>query len=203
MLKKLKYPFYAAGFFLVLIAAYSVVHFWTSKDPVWTELKATIESGNLEALKSMIDQDPSLLSKENELRFAPVSVAAESGQLACLEYLLSMGANINHQTTLGTTPLMLAAYRGHFSVVEFLIAQGANIELKSAGGWTALLFAALGGKKGYLNIFEYLLNKGAVFNYSDMASVDVASNLSIFKRPEMMAAIQAYQENHKDRPKHE
>lgn len=196
---RLKPLLYGASFFLTLMVLFSAVYFWTYEDPTWAQLRTTIERGNVDALKALIERDPSLISKENELRFQPISVAAESGQLLPLKYLVSMGANIDHQSTFGTTPLMLASYNGHYSIVEFLIAQGANLDLKSAGGWTALIFAALGGPKGYLEIFEYLLSKGADTTYSDKASVKVRSNLSLLGRAQMIAPLDAHYKSKKEK----
>ena len=67
-----------------------------------------------------------------------VHFAAELGDEALLEVLISAGANLNAQDGRGRTPLILAAMKGYHKVVRALLSNGANPALTDRDGNTAL-----------------------------------------------------------------
>ncbi len=66
--------------------------------------------GELDALKQMAEQDPSLLTKPDQNGWRPFHEAVRSGELEVVEYLVERGANINERTNqgLGGSPLFWA-----------------------------------------------------------------------------------------------
>ncbi len=64
----------------------------------------------------------------------PLMASARCGNIAVVEFLLSLGANIE-ATKNGKTALTLAATRGHSHVVELLLEGGANINHKDKVYW--------------------------------------------------------------------
>src|SRR5690606_6492630 len=68
----------------------------------------------------------------------------EAEALEAVQYLLSLGADINTVDQNGDTVMHAAAYRGMPEMVEFLAANGAQIEIwnrHNKSGWTPLLIA--------------------------------------------------------------
>lgn len=63
--------------------------------------------------------------------------------MADVERLLALGANVNATTDDGITPLMYASENGNTAMVELLINRGANVNAAPADGFTALISACL------------------------------------------------------------
>ena len=55
-------------------------------------------NGDLDALKEVVDQDPSVLNKADVNGWKPVHEAARGGQTKVLEYLIEKGVDINERT---------------------------------------------------------------------------------------------------------
>lgn len=59
----------------------------------------------------------------------PLHFAAREGCLACIDTLLSLGAEIDRATPKGLTPLLFAIINGHYDVAWALIEAGADVNL--------------------------------------------------------------------------
>ena len=90
--------------------------------------------------------------------YSPIHSASEAGDTNLVEYLLSMNANVNSKSPIGTTSLMHAAKSGNIETVQYLITKRAMVNAKGEDNHTPLYEAVKGGHK---NIFELLLNHGA------------------------------------------
>ena len=75
----------------------------------------------------------------------PLHSAADGGNEAIIETLLSSGLDINSRSNNGTTPLMVAAAKGQEKTVNFLLSKGADPHLKNFMGRNLLHAAAEGG----------------------------------------------------------
>ena len=106
--------------------------------------------------------------------------AAEAGSTDRIEQLISAGADVNQQDSLGYTPLCYAALNGHTAAVELLIAHGADVEGRS-GGRTPLHGAA---STGHTDTVVALLAHGA--------KVDAASADQHGFQPLHVAALQEH-----------
>jgi hypothetical protein len=69
-----------------------------------------------------------------------LSAAASNGHLEVVDYLLSLGADVNErdENQNNDTPLIQAAHSGHLDVVKILLAKGADITAKDEFDQTAL-----------------------------------------------------------------
>ena len=67
---------------------------------------------------------------------------AESGDLAKIDKLLSIGQNPNIYDSCKWTPLMKASLNGHLDIVKLLLLSGAEVDQADSGNYTALLLAA-------------------------------------------------------------
>lgn len=73
--------------------------------------------------------------------YTPLGHAAQMGQVASIDMLISRGADVSKPGTWGYTPLMMAALRGSLSSVMRLIDGGADANSKNMDGRTAIDFA--------------------------------------------------------------
>jgi len=148
-----------------------------------------IRAGDLAAVQSQLDRDPSLVSVQNaagvsavlhsvysgrreiqDLLLARGAVlqlhdAAAVGNLARVEELLAQAGASGHAFSPDGFPVLaLAAVFGHLEIVRYLASLGADINAVSTNGtgYTALTGAVAGG---HLAIVEWLLRRGANPNY--------------------------------------
>lgn len=121
-----------------------------------------------------------------------IAVAARSGALEVLRYLISAGADLNSRTPVNETPLMLAAFfyepslagtprafERHEKAVRMLVEAGAQLE--NPHRYTPLAYAVYQGND---RVVRYLLERGARVN------IDARNGMTYVNTPLMMAAIQ-------------
>jgi hypothetical protein len=87
--------------------------------------------------------------------------AATEGNVEEAQSLITKGADINTQNTLGWTPLHSAIWNNKVNIVEMLVENKADINKENNKGETPLYFAA---EKGNKRIVELLVNSGADVN---------------------------------------
>ncbi|CAG9537009.1 unnamed protein product [Cercopithifilaria johnstoni] len=99
------------------------------------------EDGNLELLKDLIGNNPSLLSAHDADGYTALHRAAYSGHTDIVGYLLSIGANPEWNTNDGWTVLHCAATWSMCEVVALLLRHGVNVNSRSHGNLTPLHLA--------------------------------------------------------------
>lgn len=117
----------------------------------------SVQNGELEVVKAMVDHDPSVLCRTtvHGSLFA-LHVAAAHDQIQVLSMLLDRSVNPDILNRHKQTPLMLAAMSGNISCVERLMEAGANILMfDSLHGRTCLHYAAY---YGHLDCLQALLS---------------------------------------------
>eukprot|EP00667_Euglena_gracilis_P003771 EG_transcript_3779 len=96
-----------------------------------------------------------------EVGLSPLAMAAASGHVPVVEYLLHSGADV-HVSARGTlAPVMIAASLGHVAVLQSLIKAKAALEEALADGATALVIAATAGN---LKVVRLLHAAGAALD---------------------------------------
>ncbi len=101
-------------------------------------------------------QELDLTSKDGDGHL-PLTAAAAAGDLATVEKLVDMGANVNARGQSGETAITHAARRGHVAIVQLLVSHGARVDSKS-NGHTPLMAAAYAG---HLECVKALVEAGA------------------------------------------
>jgi uncharacterized protein len=147
-----------------------------------------VKRGGLEAVRSSLAEDPSLLDAKNEAGQTALLLAKYYRQEAVADYLLSLNPKLDiflaaaagrSQAVLdeidrdpslleahsgdGWTPLHLAAFFGHAELAGALIDRGAKVDARSTNSMknTPLHAAAAGRKLGAIRL---LLERGADVN---------------------------------------
>ena len=124
----------------------------TDQSKLISDLVLYARTGKAEKLSDCIDQ------LDGDLEFVwgdytPLGHAAQMGQAAAIDTLLSRGASVSKPGPWGYTPLMLAALRGSLPSVRRLIEGGADADIKDSDGRTAIDFAR---EKGASDVVDYL-----------------------------------------------
>lgn len=122
-----------------------------------------------------------------------IAIAARSGSLRVLRYLIAAGADVNARTAPGETALMLASYFGsddarrgaaanerQEQAARLLVEAGASVD-NVPHHYTPLAYAAY---QGHDRIVRYLIERGARVNG------DAQDGVTYVNTPLMMAAIQ-------------
>jgi uncharacterized protein len=104
----------------------------------------------------------------------PLFDAAERGDLAAVETLLSEGVEVDERGINAETPLIAAALAGEAATAELLIAHGADVMARNNGGLTPLHAAAYSGS---VEVARLLLDHGAALE--DRANVSGATPLML------------------------
>jgi ankyrin repeat protein len=123
-------------------------------------LSDAAQSGDLDRLRSVLEENRSFASMPDEEGYTPLHYAAYFGHLEAARYLLSIGAELTAITLdpLRSHPLHAAASSGHAKVAAVLLDAGADPNAEQTGQWTPLHSAAAGG---HAEIVTMLLQRGA------------------------------------------
>jgi ankyrin repeat protein len=108
---------------------------------LWTAAQAN-DTGELDRL---LDAGAAIDERDHR-GYAPLMLAAYSGNLEALERLLARGADPDTVDLFGNTVLMGAAFKGHLRIVMRLIEAGAQLDRVNHGGLDARGFALTFGR---------------------------------------------------------
>lgn len=135
----------------------------------WRAVKESIKLNNCELTEWLLSLDINLNGRKFEdadgkipYSRTPVQIAAGRGNIALLERLVNLGADINAAPTtkyFGATALQAASIKGYFGLVRRILELGAdpNAPGSEVGGRTALEGAA---EHGRLDVVQLILNSG-------------------------------------------
>ena len=128
-------------------------------DPIHEAAK----SGDIATLKSLLDQNPSLLYDQDELGKTPLHWATGRGQLEAIKLLLdTYHVNVDVRNKNSGTPLHVAASQAQPEAAIILIQHGATIDARAKDNATPLHFAAFKGRKpGHIEVVRILLENHA------------------------------------------
>jgi ankyrin repeat protein len=148
----------------------------------------SVRSGDLDAVRASLANDPSLLDARNEAGQTAVLLSKYYGQQEVAKYLMSCGPKLDVFTAAavgdgdvvfreidrdpaliaghspdGWTPLHLAAFFGNREIAEKLIERGAEVDARSTNAMkNTPLHAAAAGRK--TELMRLLLDEGANAN---------------------------------------
>jgi cytohesin len=130
------------------------------------EIHEAAKSGDIAKLKTLLDNDPSLLYAADEVGKTPLHWAVGRGQIEAINLLLDVyHVKVDVRNANEGTPLHVAASQAQPEAAKILIAHGFNVNARSKNGSTPLHFAAFkGGKPGHIETARILIANGADVN---------------------------------------
>jgi uncharacterized protein len=147
-----------------------------------------IQNGaSLDVIKYLLAEGNLDINTQGHEKLTYAHVAASTGNVDALNYLISKGANVNVETDFGMTPIVMAASRGQNNpaIYEAIFKSGIDPKAKYANGADLLLLGISNDKD--LKLSNYLVSKGLSFNDTDAdgkTAFDYASksgNLDLLK----------------------
>ena len=123
-----------------------------ARAPTVPLLHQDIQSGNINSLRTHIDQGADLAERD-AYGFTPLHRALDSSKRDMAIELIQRGADINARTRDGASPLSLAIDKGYGDVVDLLLDRHASTE--SPGAMHSPIFSAIDA--GNIDIFERLV----------------------------------------------
>ena len=129
-----------------------------------TQIHDAVSDGDLEAVMSLLDEDPALINGRNTDGMTPLNLAAINGNYEIVKELLRRNADIHIGDVDNSQPIHLAAVSGNVQVAELILASGADINEQDNNGTTPLGFAV--GRR-QTDMTRYLLEKGADVHISN------------------------------------
>ena len=105
-----------------------------------------IRTGNFEAVRDLLENNPNLLEIRDQRGSTPLLLAAYYGHENIVTLLLDKGARVDALDGSGNTALMGVCFKGFTGIAEKLIKAGANVSQKNArkGCHPLLIFLRLG-----------------------------------------------------------
>eukprot|EP00240_Pyramimonas_obovata_P012128 CAMPEP_0118951898 /NCGR_PEP_ID=MMETSP1169-20130426/53898_1 /TAXON_ID=36882 /ORGANISM="Pyramimonas obovata, Strain CCMP722" /LENGTH=139 /DNA_ID=CAMNT_0006899041 /DNA_START=97 /DNA_END=513 /DNA_ORIENTATION=+ len=112
---------------------------------------AAAEECDVRKLKVLLPAKPNLASKFMVNKC--LALAARSGSVEAVQYLLTQGANLNYKDRHGRSAIMIASLKGHQSLVKFLLEAKASLACADdLEGFTSLHLAAMRGNNEILKM---------------------------------------------------
>jgi ankyrin repeat protein len=130
------------------------------------EIHQAVKKGDIKRVKSLLIQNPRLVSDIDEKNKIPMHLAAERGRVEILRLLIDIEpAGVYSRALDDITPLHLAARKGKAECVKLLLEHSAFSNARSRGGFTPLHFVALkGSRSGHVLAAKMLLDYGGDVN---------------------------------------
>ena len=100
--------------------------------------------------------------QDDDLQLTPLHVAAIKGNLACVEALIALGADLELPMLAGLTPLHAASRKGRTACVQALLRAGADVNSEGSESSTPLMEAA---ESGSVETCLALISAGADVNH--------------------------------------
>ncbi len=147
---------------IVIFAA--IFFLWISANPSLFagDIHDAAKAGDLERLKTLLEENPDLVNSADSDRNTPLSSAVEAGSLEAAEFLIKAGAKVNAANYNKETPLHVAAMKGNSEAVELLLEHNADPNLREQRGRTPLFLAVAMGRD--LETARLLIDAGSAVN---------------------------------------
>lgn len=123
-----------------------------------SEIHEAVHDNNLETVKALLNEDPTILNDRDADGMTPLNLAAFNGNYDIVKELLGRNADIHIGDIDNSKPIHLAAISGNVRIAEALLASGAGVNEQDNHGATPLSFAA--GRR-HIDMVRYLLERGA------------------------------------------
>jgi len=153
----------------VLLAIILVTLLWSNL-ALAGDIFSAIKAHDLEQVRSLVDQNPALVSSKDRYGMTPLHAAVREHLQEVVKLLLANKADIEAKDKSGRTPLVMAALVNDEKMAALLVQS--NVDVNADG---SLGIAAWHGQK---DLVELLLNNGASDNLTEINSAFCQAALS-------------------------
>ncbi|MFN4199490.1 MAG: ankyrin repeat domain-containing protein [Flavobacterium sp.] len=122
-----------------------------------------IINGEVAKVESYIESIPEATNQLSKEGFSPLILASYTGSLELVRLLVTKGAAVNYNSSMGTA-LMAAIVKNHVTVVQFLLEKGADVNIWDERGTTPLIYAVQFKNK---EVIKLLLNHKPDTSHTD------------------------------------
>jgi len=137
------------------------------------EFGDAVEYGNIEAVRSVLNADPSMANVTFDNRNCPLHKAANQGHVQIAKLLIERGGKVSAIGSDERTPLHYAIDANNAEMVELLIANGADLTIRDERGLSPLACAARqyvgDGLDSEEEIFNRIRDAGAPYDLTAAA----------------------------------
>ena len=129
-----------------------------------------VKNGRYEQVKTLIENDPCIVNKQDHLESFPLHNAAFIGNFDIVELLIKYRANLYKQDLNGWTSLHLAVLsfsKNKYKIIDFLIKNGVSVDIRGFDGNTPLCLAIYNRK---IDVAQHLINMGGNVNFCNRFS---------------------------------
>ena len=142
----------------LIIFTLTTLFFISCTHLLYKDLIPAAKYGHLDSVRYHINKNPERVKERDKKGESLLFLAAKSGNLDVVKFLVEKGADINFADREGRTALMAASAMGHYHIVRYLVNHKASVNMAKKDGWNALMFA-IQYKHGLIK--EYLKENGA------------------------------------------
>jgi ankyrin repeat protein len=147
------------GIFTTMFIFVSIVISYSWSAASQCDLVDAAEKGNLEAIKSCLENGADVNGHELFTRTTALIEAAKNGHADCVKILLlAKDVDVDAKDKNGFTALIISAEKGYANVVTQLLTKGGDVNEMTNGGVTALWIAT---HEGHNDIVKILKAAGA------------------------------------------
>lgn len=139
----------------------------TNEPPSGAELHKAVARQELEKVRSILEENSSVVEVMDKFSLTPLMVAAQKGFTNIMEMLLEFNADPEYANTNGKTSLMVACYAGQEEAARLLRQHGASWEKRDKNGLTAVHWTADGGHD---DLLLWVLRDGGPVDIQDTIS---------------------------------
>ena len=128
-----------------------------------------IKNGKLDVVRILLRNNPNWITSKDQDGKTPIYHAAESDNVAIVQYLIECGADVNAKSDTERTPLHIAVCRRAEDIIKMLVEYGTDVNAKDSRGTTSLHWAMTrsiteGTAKDRIEIARFLISNGADVN---------------------------------------
>ncbi|RDH39931.1 MAG: hypothetical protein CFE62_006395, partial [Candidatus Aquirickettsiella gammari] len=133
-------------------------------------LDKAIKASHLHVVKYLINEQGLDVNTPNRLSGQiPLHLAATSGRLEIIKYLISQGADLSAADNIGDSTMDKTIKAGHLHVVKYLINEQ-GLDVNTPNRLSGQIPLHLAADSGRLDIIRYLLDQGADLSTTDTIS---------------------------------